>query len=292
MKFPFIEGVHPEALRTPKTPRKGSAVMYDQARGIWNGEVEPITRSQALDRAIIACKKTPGRRDFILVYVERNGIKFLTCWASPSGMVHFTDTWLCPMPAAEKRLALLEKRPKFPYFFEEGLEKALSGSHNYRSCLETMQKAAHAVNSFGEKLAESILGGIREAAEATTPTEATQPSQEAPIHRNPYLRAAVTSPTPSSLVPPGHPDYPTPKPSGAKYLRTIRDISGTDLPGQVDVYSVLEAFKVTSPPLQHAIKKLLCAGLRNKGSREQDVREAKDALDRYLNGRGYEEQEG
>jgi hypothetical protein len=40
----------------------------------------------------------------------------------------------------------------------------------------------------------------------------------------------------------------------------------------------LTAFNVTIPGLQHAIKKLLCAGIRDKGSQLQDLREAKDAL--------------
>jgi hypothetical protein len=42
----------------------------------------------------------------------------------------------------------------------------------------------------------------------------------------------------------------------------------------VDVYDVLRAFGVSCPALQHAVKKLLCAGLRGNKSAEQDIEEA------------------
>lgn len=69
--------------------------------------------------------------------------------------------------------------------------------------------------------------------------------------------------------------------SGAKYLRVIRAADGV---GSVraDVYAVLKAFRVTCPAIQHAAKKLLCAGLRGKGSRVQDLTEARDALSRAI----------
>lgn len=73
-------------------------------------------------------------------------------------------------------------------------------------------------------------------------------------------------------------DEPEPKHSGSKYLRYIQ----TDAEGRVDVYAVLEAFNVTCPARQHAIKKLLCSGLRGKGSTEQDLSEARDAITRGL----------
>lgn len=50
----------------------------------------------------------------------------------------------------------------------------------------------------------------------------------------------------------------------------------------MDVYSVLDAFDVTDPGIQHAVKKLLCAGIRGKASRAQDIKEAIDALSRAL----------
>lgn len=49
----------------------------------------------------------------------------------------------------------------------------------------------------------------------------------------------------------------------------------------VDVYRVLELFNVVDPCLQHAIKKLLCAGGRGAKDMDQDVREAIDALGRW-----------
>ena len=49
----------------------------------------------------------------------------------------------------------------------------------------------------------------------------------------------------------------------------------------VDVYRVLKLFNVTDPCLQHAIKKLLCAGGRGAKDIEQDVQEAMDTLERY-----------
>ena len=49
----------------------------------------------------------------------------------------------------------------------------------------------------------------------------------------------------------------------------------------VDVYRVLGLFNVTNPCLQHAVKKLLCAGGRGAKDMEQDVQEAMDTLERY-----------
>lgn len=73
------------------------------------------------------------------------------------------------------------------------------------------------------------------------------------------------------------------QPSGNKYHRKIAGLAvhggGT---ATVDVYSVLTAFQVTIPGLQHAVKKLLCAGIRSKATRLQDLQEARDALDRAI----------
>lgn len=65
--------------------------------------------------------------------------------------------------------------------------------------------------------------------------------------------------------------------SGEKYKRLIHDLEGRTL-GSVDVYSVLRAFSVTDPAIAHAVKKLLCAGIRGKGDERQDLTEAVDAL--------------
>ena len=65
--------------------------------------------------------------------------------------------------------------------------------------------------------------------------------------------------------------------SGSKYLRPIQTKDG-----KVDVYAVLDAFGVTCPARQHAIKKLLCSGVRGKGDTLQDLREARDAVERSI----------
>lgn len=71
--------------------------------------------------------------------------------------------------------------------------------------------------------------------------------------------------------------------SGNKYHRKIRGLAahgGGEV--TVDVYSVLTAFNVTSPGVQHAVKKLLCSGLRGKGSAVQDLTESIDAIRRAV----------
>ena len=69
--------------------------------------------------------------------------------------------------------------------------------------------------------------------------------------------------------------------SGSKYLRTIRNTEGVKLTG-VDVYAVIEAFNVTNAGAQHAIKKLLCAGIRGKGSTDNDLLECIPAINRAV----------
>ena len=68
------------------------------------------------------------------------------------------------------------------------------------------------------------------------------------------------------------------KHSGSKYLRQI-DANADNFS---DVYDVLEAFAVTCPARQHAIKKLLCSGIRGKGDAIKDLTECKDAVDRAI----------
>ncbi|MEM7503376.1 MAG: hypothetical protein AAF417_15080 [Pseudomonadota bacterium] len=70
------------------------------------------------------------------------------------------------------------------------------------------------------------------------------------------------------------------KRSGSKYLRRLTPVPTTD--GLVDVYSVLDGFDVTCPATAHAVKKLLCAGVRGKGDLTQDLHEARDAIDRAI----------
>ena len=56
-----------------------------------------------------------------------------------------------------------------------------------------------------------------------------------------------------------------------------------DVPARtIDVYDVLVAFNVTCPARQHAIKKLLCSGIRGKGDAIQDLRESIQAVERAI----------
>jgi hypothetical protein len=59
-----------------------------------------------------------------------------------------------------------------------------------------------------------------------------------------------------------------------KYSRVLR--GGATL----DVYDVLDAFKVDNPAVQHALKKMLCAGSRGHKDYMQDIQEAIDSLER------------
>lgn len=71
--------------------------------------------------------------------------------------------------------------------------------------------------------------------------------------------------------------------SGSKYLRRILCMTNYKESGYfVDVYAVLDAFSVTCPARQHAIKKLLCTGIRGKADAIQDLQEAKDAVSRAI----------
>jgi hypothetical protein len=50
----------------------------------------------------------------------------------------------------------------------------------------------------------------------------------------------------------------------------------------VDVYDVLKAFDVRCPAIQHAVKKLLCAGIRGHKNRRQDLAEARESIGRAI----------
>ena len=50
----------------------------------------------------------------------------------------------------------------------------------------------------------------------------------------------------------------------------------------IDVYRVLDLFGVSNPCVQHAIKKLLCAGQRSVKDERRDVEEAVSSLVRCL----------
>lgn len=62
----------------------------------------------------------------------------------------------------------------------------------------------------------------------------------------------------------------------SKYDREIIGIDGTVT--RVDVYRVLDAFGVSDPATQHAIKKMLCMGLRGHKDYLTDLNDAIESL--------------
>lgn len=63
-----------------------------------------------------------------------------------------------------------------------------------------------------------------------------------------------------------------------KYLRPLPASPST----KIDVYDVLVAFNVTCPARAHAVKKLLCAGIRGKGDVQQDLKESIQSIERAI----------
>ena len=63
----------------------------------------------------------------------------------------------------------------------------------------------------------------------------------------------------------------------------IVDISKYD---KLDIYRILKLYEVSDPCLQHAIKKLLCAGKRGVKNQTQDINEAILSLKRFLEMQG------
>ena len=64
-----------------------------------------------------------------------------------------------------------------------------------------------------------------------------------------------------------------------KYPHYFKSVSHLET---VDVYRVLTLFQVNDACIQHAIKKLLCAGDRGDKSMIKDITEARDSLNRHL----------
>jgi hypothetical protein len=58
----------------------------------------------------------------------------------------------------------------------------------------------------------------------------------------------------------------------------LKDVSHLDY---IDVYRVLDLFKVTDPCLQHAVKKLLVAGGRGHKDIERDIQDVIDSCERW-----------
>ena len=68
---------------------------------------------------------------------------------------------------------------------------------------------------------------------------------------------------------------------GKKYDRKILS-KYEDAEITIDVYRILDAFQVTCPATAHAIKKLLCAGIRGHKDMEQDLAEAAQSIEEAL----------
>lgn len=67
--------------------------------------------------------------------------------------------------------------------------------------------------------------------------------------------------------------------SEQKHNHYFKDVSNLKF---IDVYRVLDLFNVVNPCVQHAIKKLLCAGTRGVKDERKDIEEAVSSLVRYL----------
>lgn len=63
-----------------------------------------------------------------------------------------------------------------------------------------------------------------------------------------------------------------------KYPHYYKDVSKLD---KIDVYTILNLWRVTDPCLAHAIKKLLVPGGRGDKDMKKDVQEAIDTLTRW-----------
>lgn len=63
-----------------------------------------------------------------------------------------------------------------------------------------------------------------------------------------------------------------------KHSHYFKDVRHLD---HIDVYRVLDLFAVTDPCLQHAAKKILCAGQRGAKDVGKDIQEAIDTLTRW-----------
>ena len=69
---------------------------------------------------------------------------------------------------------------------------------------------------------------------------------------------------------------------GNKYIKDVKRYE------YIDVYRVLELYGVECHAIGHAVKKLLCAGERGAKSKEQDLREAIQAIARAIEMMGEE----
>lgn len=82
-------------------------------------------------------------------------------------------------------------------------------------------------------------------------------------------------------------DIKAPRPN--KYMRKIKTFESYDINGSpieidvwVDVYDVIKAFNVTSGPMQHALKKVLCAGERGHKDLLEDLNDIIVSVEREI----------
>lgn len=82
-------------------------------------------------------------------------------------------------------------------------------------------------------------------------------------------------------------DIKAPRPN--KYMRKIKTFESHDINGSpieidvwVDVYDVIKAFNVTSGPMQHALKKVLCAGERGHKDLLEDLNDIIVSIEREI----------
>lgn len=82
-------------------------------------------------------------------------------------------------------------------------------------------------------------------------------------------------------------DIRAPRPN--RYMRKIKTFESYDINGSpieivvmVDVYDVIKAFNVTSGPLQHALKKMLCAGERGHKDLLEDLNDIIVSVEREI----------
>lgn len=71
-----------------------------------------------------------------------------------------------------------------------------------------------------------------------------------------------------------------------KHSHYKKNVAGLEF---IDVYRVLALFGVTDPCMQHALKKVICAGQRGAKGTDRDIQEAIDTLQRWQEMRAEDE---
>ena len=74
----------------------------------------------------------------------------------------------------------------------------------------------------------------------------------------------------------------------SKHGHYYKDVSRYDV---IDIYRVLELWGISDHAVGHAIKKLMCSGMRGAKDQKQDIAEAIDSLVRKLEMMSEDEQQ-